>query len=358
LDQIDLLLACNDHAGALELVQNLWRHNQQRLHLPAIALRLVPLLIAMGQAQAASEVAQQTFELSAGLHPLVQRNAQLVQAIASSATEPAASIQALETALASHAKPLDALNLARAGLHLAQVYEILGQADHARAALQAAQVGLAELSAMGRQMLGVTVIQPPIQQSVQQSVTAVLELRFLGSSEAELGGTPIPLRRRFAEILAVLAMHPEGLSGEQLSLAIYGDQGTPECCKTELSRLRHLIPIDTRPYKIGVPVKADFLELAAHLEQGQLDQAMRLHRGPLLPGSEAPAIVHQREHLGESLRHAALEQSNPDQLWHLAERDEHDLELWQRLLNLLRLSDPRHAIAQARVSGLHRAWNV
>jgi tetratricopeptide (TPR) repeat protein len=362
LNQVDLLLAHNDHVAALELVQHLWQHNRQRLHLSTIALRLVPLLIATGQARAASEVAQHSFELSAGLHPLVQRNAQLVQAIALSATEPEASIPALEMALTAHTKPLDALNVARAGLRLAHVYEELGQADRARATLQAAQVGLAELSVMGRQMLDVRFIQQSIQASVgasvQQPVETVLELRFLGSSEARLGGTPVPLRRRFAEILAVLAMHPDGLSGEQLSLAIYGEQGTPECCKTELSRLRSLIPIETRPYRIGVPINADFLELAHCLETGQLEQAVRLHRGPLLPDSNAPEIVRQREHLSESLRRATLTQSNPDQLWHLAERDEHDLEIWQRLLKLLRRSDPRHAIAHARVIGLRRAWNL
>jgi tetratricopeptide (TPR) repeat protein len=354
LAHVDLLLAHDDHAAALGCLEALWRQNQQRLHLAAIALRWVPLLIASDQVQTAFDVAQQTLELSAGLHPLLQRNAQLVHAIALTERDPVAGISALEQAVQAHAKPLDAINLARAGLCLARVCEALGQTDQARAALQSAHAGLAELSPTGHKMLGVLSKKP----EMQEPVRAILELKFLGSSEARLDGVVIPLRRRFAEILTVLAMHPTGLSGEQLSLAIYGEHGTLECCKTELSRLRHLVPIHTRPYKIGVPVKADFLELATHLEQGQLEQAMHLHHGPLLPGSDAPAIVHQREHLSESLRRATLEQSNPEQLWHLAAHDENDLELWQRLLNLLRASDPRHAIVQTRVSGLRRAWNV
>ena len=51
-----------------------------------------------------------------------------------------------------------------------------------------------------------------------------LVLTLLGTAEAWLDGQRLLLNRRQTEILALLALHPEGLSLEQLHALLYGDQ--------------------------------------------------------------------------------------------------------------------------------------
>jgi len=66
-----------------------------------------------------------------------------------------------------------------------------------------------------------------------------LSLHLLGAAEARLDGQRLLLNRRQTEILALLAMHPEGLSLEHLHALLYGDQSvTLSTLKAEVSHLR------------------------------------------------------------------------------------------------------------------------
>ena len=49
-------------------------------------------------------------------------------------------------------------------------------------------------------------------------------MTLLGTAEAWLDGQRLLLNRRQTEVLALLALHPEGLSLEQLHALVYGDQ--------------------------------------------------------------------------------------------------------------------------------------
>ena len=51
-----------------------------------------------------------------------------------------------------------------------------------------------------------------------------LTMTLLGTAETWLDGQRLLLNRRQTEILALLAMHPEGLSLEHLHALVYGDQ--------------------------------------------------------------------------------------------------------------------------------------
>jgi hypothetical protein len=263
-----------------------------------------------------------------------------------------------------------AANLARVCLHMQDT-------PAAQQVITQAKVALSELGACGQRLLigssgiwqGVygllsqpdTTMAPqemPPQPVPVQATQPQLELCFLGEPTARLDGQALHLRRRFAEIIAVLAMHPEGLSGEQLTLAVYGDEGTLECCKTELSRLRQLVPIQTRPYRLGAHVRADFLDLEALLARGETETALAMYTGPLLPHSDAPAVVTQREHLEETVRQTALQSQDPNILWHFAQRAKEDLDLWQAVLKLLGQADPRRAWASTRMEHLRKAWST
>ena len=56
-----------------------------------------------------------------------------------------------------------------------------------------------------------------------------LRLKLLGSGQpiAVVGGREIALTLRRAEVLALLLLHPSGLTAEQLMLQLYGDEGNP-----------------------------------------------------------------------------------------------------------------------------------
>lgn len=187
---------------------------------------------------------------------------------------------------------------------------------------------------------------------------APLELRFLGQSKVLLEQKLFPIRLRFAELLTALALHPEGCSCEQLTLLVYGEGGNPNCCKTELCRLRDQIPISSRPYRLEIPFRADFLELRELLAAGRVEEAVVLYQGPLLPNSEAPVVVEMRETLEEALRQAVLVCGEVDVLWKLAGRMKDDLELWEKTLHSLRRRDPRWPIAYAHSARLWRDFKA
>ena len=64
-------------------------------------------------------------------------------------------------------------------------------------------------------------------------------MSLLGTAEAWLDGQRLLLNRRQTEVLALLAMHPEGLSLEHLHALVYGDQSvTVSTLKAEVSHLR------------------------------------------------------------------------------------------------------------------------
>lgn len=186
--------------------------------------------------------------------------------------------------------------------------------------------------------------------------TPFLELHLLGQSWVRLGERTLQLRPRFVELLCVLALHPEGLTSEGLALAVWGEAGDPGCAKTELHRLRQWVPLGSRPYRLEIPVAADFLETAELLRLGCLRPAVGLYKGPLLPRSLAPEIVETRVWLEESLRAAVLRSGEGELVWALAERLGGDLELWERALELLPGDDSRHPLASVRVNRLKTYW--
>ncbi|HKQ42326.1 MAG TPA: GAF domain-containing protein, partial [Pseudonocardia sp.] len=92
---------------------------------------------------------------------------------------------------------------------------------------------------------------------------SALSLRFTGDAapRATLDGRSVPLTLRPAELLTALALHPDGLTAEQLAAALYGDDGNPTTVRGEVLRLRGLIGADvlrTRPYRLDAVVDTDF----------------------------------------------------------------------------------------------------
>ena len=122
-----------------------------------------------------------------------------------------------------------------------------------------------------------------------------LGLRALGGDRAglDVGGHHIVLSRRHSEITVLLALHPEGLTAEQLALELFGEDGRPVSVRAELSRMRRLVgpALDAPPYHFTAPVEADVLDVRRALDAGRAGEALAAYSGELLPCSEAPGIV-------------------------------------------------------------------
>lgn len=167
-----------------------------------------------------------------------------------------------------------------------------------------------------------------------------------------LGGERVRLGRRLTEILILLHSRREGLTGEQLADALYDGQAHPATIRVELTRLRRIVGdlLQSRPYRLTGPLSADFAEVSAALARDDVSAAVSAYAGPLLPSSDAKAVVELRDRLDSRLRSAVLASYDFDALdtW-LTSVGADDLEVWERLTGLLPAGSPRraHAVTQS-----------
>jgi tetratricopeptide (TPR) repeat protein len=348
----DLLLGEGRSSEALELYRELWRTNRQRHKTSALANLLVRALLECGEVSEALEVAEAALALTRDLPEFYQRRARLAYGMALSWREPPRAVSVLEPLLTEFQTPLLAERLAQTGLYLASAYQQVGEEARAAEIVKKVDVGVRELSESGLRYLA-----GPIERfhgifALLRPSRATLELQFLGETTIRLNGRSLRLRARFAEILTVLALYPEGRTSEQLALDLYGERGDARSVKVEIGRLRKQVPLHSQPYRLGVSVRADFLELAEALAEKRVDRALSLYRGPLLPVSDAPAVIEHRDYLDEALRQAVLHAGDAETLWMFAERVRDDLELWEAAFAALGKNDPRFVLARAKVRNL------
>lgn len=173
----------------------------------------------------------------------------------------------------------------------------------------------------------------------ERSCQGAPELTALGRDEALLlaVGRKVRLSRRHSEILVLLARHPEGLTGDELQCALYEDESvTPVTLRAELARLRRVLGpglLESRPYRLTVPVECDVAVVERRLESGAVTSALAAYTGPLLPTSQAPTVVRLRQRLADGLRTALITSRDPDLLadWAHAPWGEDDLDVWRAL---------------------------
>jgi hypothetical protein len=181
----------------------------------------------------------------------------------------------------------------------------------------------------------------------------------LGRSECmvSIGARTLRLSPRHSEIMIILATCPAGLTGDELAYLLYPDDLISSTLRAELVRLRTLLGgqvVASRPYRLTCEVTSDWAAVSAQLSAGDLGEALRLYRGPLLPRSEAPGVVELRGDLDRALRAAILASGQPELLvgWTRSRWGADDLEMWQRLYAVLPSSSPLRPFAAATAAKL------
>ena len=193
-----------------------------------------------------------------------------------------------------------------------------------------------------------------------------LRIQALGRSDALLTvedgrghrGT-MRLSPRHSELLLLLASAPHGLSGDELGVLLYEDDGGSSTLRAEMNRLRHLLGeqmLASRPYRLQADVEGDWFAVEAALAAGDIAGALRLFRGPVLPRSVAPGVVRLRDTLTEQMRAAVLHSGQPDLMsaWTRSSWGGDDYEIWLRQRDLLPPGSPLWSLAQGQLARLDR----
>lgn len=161
----------------------------------------------------------------------------------------------------------------------------------------------------------------------------LLDLRLLGTAGARLDGHPLRLTRRQTEILALLALNPDGLDLGELHARLYGDRPvSPGTLKAEMSRLRALLGgrLASRPYRLDLPVRCDVSDVLDRLRAGDVAGAAERYGGELLDWSESPALIEYGNFVTVALRAALLADPEPAAVLRYAQTAPYDLELLER----------------------------
>ncbi|MEV5834690.1 transcriptional regulator [Nocardia sp. NPDC052112] len=207
---------------------------------------------------------------------------------------------------------------------------------------------------------------PMVMTSVRALVTAVetmlraaaptpargVRLECLGGARLVRDGRPVPLPPRHLEILALLALEPDGFTPKQLQAAVYGDRPvSSSTLKADVSHLRRTTggEISNRRYMLTGPVSCDAVDLLAAVQAGDTSSAVWLYRGPLLPGSDTPGVLQWRNHLDVGVRTAVLASDRADHAVAFSERSPGDIEVHEHALGLLPADDVRRAVVVARL---------
>jgi hypothetical protein len=183
-------------------------------------------------------------------------------------------------------------------------------------------------------------------------------LQILGSDHGTLhtGGSSFEVSLRHAELLVLLALHPTGLSADELAAMAYSGNASVSTVRAEMLRLRRALAAhgdavvpESRPYRLRSELVVDALQVLNYLHRGAHRMALGIYRGPVLPRSQAPAVVRLRSEVSALLRDAVLNDGAPDTVTAYLALPEaaHDVEAWRIALRVLPARSPKRAAVVA-----------
>jgi hypothetical protein len=142
-------------------------------------------------------------------------------------------------------------------------------------------------------------------------------------------------------------------------MLLYGDSGLNSTTKGVIRRLRHLLPVQARPYRLDPAVTVDLYDLRSALRSGALSKALQHYAGPLLPESDCRFVQELRLELEESLRRAVMANGSvPDVLLLLERGGDEDLDLLEHAERLLPTETPQSHLLRARIRRVRRDWGL
>ncbi|MCA9840003.1 MAG: hypothetical protein KC422_24045 [Trueperaceae bacterium] len=325
---------------------------------PHVVRDLVQCLLHLGDSEKAATVARKHYFVSKESDYIETFNT-LAYGMVLVMEQPEEALNLLGQAAGRFEQPLVAPYLASTCIYMAKAYLLLGKREAAAKVLERGQIGLAEISETGFRLLS-----GPEEQFRDvfdlwfKRETPPLVLQFLGDPKVYIHNEAVQLYPKWQDVLALLALNPKGLNPEQLEIELEPDGGELNRLKAMVSKIRGVVPISRSPYRIDMPLQADFIELEQALREGKLRVALELYKGSLLARSEAPGIVEARESLDEMLRQAVLESGDSEALLSLSEAFKDDLELWEAALAALPATDPRRSVALVKHKRVAELWGV
>ncbi|MBP2411464.1 transcriptional regulator of acetoin/glycerol metabolism [Arthrobacter stackebrandtii] len=188
-------------------------------------------------------------------------------------------------------------------------------------------------------------------------------LQILGRDQGLLhvAGEAVTLSERHTEIMAMLALHPDGLTAEELTDKVYPEGTSLTSIRAEMVRLRKLLQSaaptlvpQSRPYRLPRTLVVDAEQVRNYLDRGAHRLALNIYRGEVMPRSLAPAIETIRNRVAVQLREAILNDASPDVLLSYLRLPEaaDDVEAWRTALRLLPPRSPRRSAVVAHVEAL------
>jgi hypothetical protein len=194
---------------------------------------------------------------------------------------------------------------------------------------------------------------------VSRDVSRGAFLRVMGPEAGLLtiGERRLQLSRRHTELVWLLASNPRGLSAQALDVALHLDGAHLITVRAEINRLRRVLGaglLDSRPYRLTVPVTTDVDAVRDDLAQDRLIEGLQQFAGAPLPGSDAPAIRSMSEEFLSELRQTVLDSGRVDALerWTALPDGHDDTLVWRALAAALPAGSPRRALARAHLQRL------
>ncbi|MFC8923558.1 GAF domain-containing protein [Cellulosimicrobium sp. NPDC057127] len=182
-------------------------------------------------------------------------------------------------------------------------------------------------------------------------------VRLLGIPALVLPDREQRLSLRHAEILALLAEHPGGLSADELAVLLHPGDLSDVTVRAEVSRLRRVagpLLAGSRPYRLARPVRTDVDVVRDRLAAGDVRAALAAYGGPLLARSVAPGVERLRVELAAEVRAAAHASDDTAVLdaWTRTDDGADDHAAWSRLAVLADDGSPLRARARAHLAVL------
>jgi hypothetical protein len=159
----------------------------------------------------------------------------------------------------------------------------------------------------------------------------------LAAENDRAAGTELSMRH--SELLFLLARHRAGYSADQLAVALHERDVPAVTVRAELSRLRSLLPklgLSGRPYRLTTHLATDVDVVRNALVRGDVAAAVNAYPGPILPSSESPEVLAERDALHRDVRAAVLGSGHVPAVLTFANRpcSRDDILVWRHAVRL------------------------